>query len=378
VDAPTQYEGIQDNWARNTTGINFTGGSNCEGTAWVRLDTASGGGEVDVFRIDATTTPAVASSWEPVYYWDEGGPAEGTATFDLSDYGNRSSVFIRLRLQAAIPFDTDSVDDGAYVDDIEIRCTMSTFDASSYGFLSGTSMATPHVAGVAAFLFTRFPTATVAQVKSKILASVDKKTALTGKVATGGRLNLYKAAAESTASVGSGALTFTAGAGQTNNVTVTRFTDRDGLAKYRINDPYSTTTAAAKGSRINPGAGCARISDTSVKCGVSGVSRIRVFASDLNDTVSASTIAIPVTLDGGSGTDTLTAGSGPDSLIGGTGADRFTAGTGNDVITARHEDIDTLFSCGENASDSDLVHADLSPVDPVTQSATNCEVVSKL
>ena len=59
-------------------------------------------------------------------------------------------------------------------------------------------MATPHVAGAAAFLFTKFPTATVATIKSKILTSVDTKASLTGKVGTGGRLNLYKAGSEST------------------------------------------------------------------------------------------------------------------------------------------------------------------------------------
>ena len=68
----------------------------------------------------------------------------------------------------------------------------------SFTLFNGTSMATLHVAGAAAFLFTKFPTATVAQIKDKILRSVDKKPSLTGQVLTGGRLNLYKAAAEST------------------------------------------------------------------------------------------------------------------------------------------------------------------------------------
>ena len=74
-----------------------------------------------------------------------------------------------------------------------------------FGLFNGTSMATPHVAGAAAFLFTKFPTATVAQIKDKILRSVDKKPSLTGKVLTGGRLNLYKAAADSAAITGTGA-----------------------------------------------------------------------------------------------------------------------------------------------------------------------------
>ena len=69
-------------------------------------------------------------------------------------------------------------DDGAYVDDVAVKCRTNAFNATSYDFMSGTSMATPHVAGAAAFLFTKFPAATVAQVKNKILRSVDRKASL--------------------------------------------------------------------------------------------------------------------------------------------------------------------------------------------------------
>src|SRR3712207_7842946 len=58
----------------------------------------------------------------------------------------------------------------------------------------------------------KFPTATVAQTKDRILRGADRKPQLNGKVATGARLNLYKAGAESTAGVSSGVLRFTAGA----------------------------------------------------------------------------------------------------------------------------------------------------------------------
>ena len=39
----------------------------------------------------------------------------------------------------------------------------------------------------------RTPTASVASMRRALLTGVDKKTALSGKVATGGRLNAYKA-----------------------------------------------------------------------------------------------------------------------------------------------------------------------------------------
>ncbi len=218
----------------------------------------------------------------------------------------------------------------------------------------------------------------MAQIKDKILRSVDKKPSLNGKVATGGRLNLYKAGAESTAAVSGGVLSFTAGAGQRNNVTVTRFIDA-GVPKYRLTDPYSTsTTTQQSGSRINPGTGCTRVNDTTVKCAVAGITRIVLNGGDQNDSLNAGTIVIPVTLDGAAGLDILTGGTAGDSLIGGTAADAFTAGTGNDTISARNEDVDTSFGCGENAGDSDTVNADLSPNDPITAGPSNCEVVNKL
>jgi len=69
---------------------------------------------------------------------------------------------------------------------------VSVFSSSSnnsYTSLSGTSMATPHVAGVAALLLAHSPSLTTAQVKSAILNNVDPIESLAGKTVTGGRLN---------------------------------------------------------------------------------------------------------------------------------------------------------------------------------------------
>ena len=131
-------------------------------------------------------------------------------------------------------------------------------------------MATPHVAGVAAFLFTKFPTATVAQIKDKILRSVDKKPSLTGKVLTGGRLNLYKAAAESSASISGATLTFTAGSGETNNVVASVF-GTGAARRFQIADFRDKPRGVQSGSRIVPGAGCTRVNDNIVRCLMTGV-----------------------------------------------------------------------------------------------------------
>jgi subtilisin family serine protease len=58
-----------------------------------------------------------------------------------------------------------------------------------YATYSGTSMATPHVAGVAALAWSVAPNATVTEVRNAILNGADRVAALSGKVVTGGRLN---------------------------------------------------------------------------------------------------------------------------------------------------------------------------------------------
>ncbi len=67
--------------------------------------------------------------------------------------------------------------------------TYSTLYGSRYGYMSGTSMATPHVAGVAALLWSLWPTARAADIRDAILKGVDVIPSLTGKTVTGGRLN---------------------------------------------------------------------------------------------------------------------------------------------------------------------------------------------
>ena len=66
---------------------------------------------------------------------------------------------------------------------------LSTLPGNTYGGYSGTSMATPHVSGVAALLKAKNPTADDATLKDGILKSVDARSNLSGKSVTGGRLN---------------------------------------------------------------------------------------------------------------------------------------------------------------------------------------------
>jgi len=76
---------------------------------------------------------------------------------------------------------------------VGILSTLPTFRTEEYGFLSGTSMACPHVAGAAAMLIAKSPSMPYLDVRQQILDTADPLPILTGIVVTGGRLNLAAA-----------------------------------------------------------------------------------------------------------------------------------------------------------------------------------------
>ena len=69
----------------------------------------------------------------------------------------------------------------------------STLRNSSYGYMSGTSMATPHVTGLAGLIKAANPGADWRMIKNLILSSGDNVIALSTKTLTGRRINAYNA-----------------------------------------------------------------------------------------------------------------------------------------------------------------------------------------
>ena len=65
----------------------------------------------------------------------------------------------------------------------------SSYPGNSYTLMSGTSMAAPFVAGLAAYAWREAPQLTGYQVKQMIMASVNTKASLANKVSTQGRVN---------------------------------------------------------------------------------------------------------------------------------------------------------------------------------------------
>ncbi len=70
---------------------------------------------------------------------------------------------------------------------------LSTWLGGEFYVASGTSMATPEVAGVAALILSTNPKMSVKELRTRLFNSVDKLDSLKGKVSTGGRINAAKA-----------------------------------------------------------------------------------------------------------------------------------------------------------------------------------------
>lgn len=88
-------------------------------------------------------------------------------------------------LAAFSNFGATSVDLGAPGGNI-----YSTFPGGNYGYLSGTSMAAPHVTAAIALLRAARPSLSSVEARAAILGSTDGVPSLAGKTVTGGRLNV--------------------------------------------------------------------------------------------------------------------------------------------------------------------------------------------
>ncbi|MGB3684117.1 MAG: S8 family peptidase [Rubrobacteraceae bacterium] len=108
--------------------------------------------------------------------------------YDLPNVISVAATNNKDRLASFSNFGTKEVDLAAPGVDI-----VSTYTGDRYGYMSGTSMAAPHVTGVAALIKSQDPSLDDAQIRSRILGSVDKKDGLRNKTATGGRLNAASA-----------------------------------------------------------------------------------------------------------------------------------------------------------------------------------------
>lgn len=168
--------------------INYAIGMKQRGVAVNVLNNSWGGGGYSQSLYNAIKAAGDAGILFVAAAGNEGRNNDSRPSYPASyNLGNIVSVASTTRTDGRSSFSNygaASVDLGAPGSGI-----YSTLPNNRYGSFSGTSMATPHVAGAAALAFAHEPGATVAQVKAAILDGVDRVSSMQGRTVTGGRLN---------------------------------------------------------------------------------------------------------------------------------------------------------------------------------------------
>jgi subtilisin family serine protease len=186
TDSPAgDYENFTDNWLRLTMPVNLSGQMGCHAAYAMSLAIE------DNFDFVSLETSTDGSTWEGVDWHATDTPDGAFEQIEspLFELTGSPAGYLRFRLES----DVTGRDGGVYIDDLRVRCIGTTYSDDDYRRLDGTSMASPHVAGVAALVWAENPAATLSTVRSALLAHVDQVPNLAGAVATGGRLNADRA-----------------------------------------------------------------------------------------------------------------------------------------------------------------------------------------
>lgn len=183
ADSPgADYLDGTSSWAQ-TPLIDLSGKKGCKLTYQLELDVDSAG---DNLCIIASKDGATWTDTPLNCYLGTTGGVFYEVEEDLIDYENEATVYIRFWLTSN---DDGTAGDGAHIDDVSVTCSSTTYTGTEYDYYSGTSMATPHVAGLAGLIKAENPALTNFQIIDAILGSVDTKSSLL----TSGRVNAYNA-----------------------------------------------------------------------------------------------------------------------------------------------------------------------------------------
>ncbi len=204
------------------------------------------------------------SGFEEEFRWNEttldslNGDASsaGGAGYDFESYPIPSE-FLTSNFRFGFKWHTNSSNSpaqnyfGCVVDDIEIS-SFSDGSDENYNFRSGTSMAAPYVAGLAALMYGYVPNLPYSQIKSIILNTGDSLGALSGKTVSGKRINAYN----TLASMQVKAITAFTVPNQVGTTTINELTH-----SIILDVPYSTNLTSLipsitiTGVSVNPGSG---------------------------------------------------------------------------------------------------------------------------
>jgi subtilisin family serine protease len=179
------YQPSSDTWLATASPTSLAGLQDCRLTYSLALNTEQG---KDFLKVEASSD---ATSWSQISSWSGTTGTQWTSGNDDLHAFDGGPVYLRFRLTSNLLIESD----GVAIDEVEIKCLTPTFAGTELSYFSGTSMATPYVAGAAALLVSLVPDPSVVELRDALLGGVDPSPNLAGKTVTGGRLNLNKALA---------------------------------------------------------------------------------------------------------------------------------------------------------------------------------------
>jgi subtilisin family serine protease len=154
-----------------------------------------GGGDSTTLHNAVQTAWAGGGAGGTVLVAAAGNDGDSTVNYPAG-YAEVVSVAATDNRDARASFSNQNADVEIAGPGVDVLSTNNSSD-TSYTTLSGTSMATPHVAGATAIIWDKYPTATASTIRSKLDAAVDDLGAAGRDTSFGfGRVNLAKAASQ--------------------------------------------------------------------------------------------------------------------------------------------------------------------------------------